>query len=113
MHDQGVGTRAGPGVGDLSTELRSEKEVAAPALDPWRPARGAHRRLAFPLEHASLRGARLRGRWSELPWVQRLRTSVHRIDHRQLWRQGIFRYRSGNGVHAAAALYRSPAAGGG
>ncbi len=74
--------------------------------DPRRTALGAHRRLAFPLEHAGLRRAGLRRRRRQLPRLVRVRPALARIDHRQLRRQGIRRHRGRDRLHAAPGLHR-------
>ncbi len=107
---QGLGRGARPDVDRLSAEFRSEQEVAAAADDPRRTACGASRHVAFPLEHAGVRGPRLcRGR-RELPRLVGLRPEVAGDDRRPLRREGIRGRRGRHRLAAAAGLHRPHAA---
>ena len=76
------------------------------------PHAAHHRRLAFPLEHAGVRGPRLRRRRSQLPRLVRVRPEMARDDHRPLRDEGVRRRRGRDRLAAAPGLHRPLAAGG-
>ena len=67
-------------------------------------------RLAFPLEHAGVRGPGLRRRGGQLSRLVRLRPEMAGDDHRPLRRKGIRRRRGRHRLAAAAGLHRPHAA---
>ena len=94
--------------GSRIRRISIREEVAAAALDPRRPARGAHATAGtcrwntqvFAAQGYVVVGVNYHGSIG-------LRPEVHRVDHGQLRREGIRRHRGGDRLHAAPGLHRS------